>query len=130
MQHLQPCRERRGSYCGWKDTAYRRPYLIFFLKSGNPYSYTLKAFGYEDKTGNFTVTGNPAEDAQNITMTALEKQTVSFGAVTAEDGAAIQPVITVTCPAWPDQKLTAETNGAIYQLPAGEYHYTISLPRL
>lgn len=102
-----------------------RTYLL--PKSGNPYSYTLKAFGYEDKTGSFTVTGNPAEDAQNITMTALEKQTVSFGAVTAEDGAAIQPVITVTCPAWPDQKLTAETNG-IYQLPAGEYHYTIACP--
>lgn len=66
-----------------------RTYLL--PKSGNPYSYTLKAFGYEDKTGNFTVTGNPAEDAQNITMTALEKQAVSFGAVTAEDGAAIQP---------------------------------------
>ena len=37
-------------------------------KSGNPYSYTLKAFGYEEKTGSFSVTGDKAADAQNITM--------------------------------------------------------------
>lgn len=29
-------------------------------KSGNPYSYTLKAFGYEEKTGSFSVTGDKA----------------------------------------------------------------------
>ena len=48
-------------------------------KSGNPYSYTLKAFGYEEKTGSFSVTGDEAKDAQKITMTELTKQTVTFG---------------------------------------------------
>ena len=96
-------------------------------KSGNPYSYTLKAFGYEEKSGRFTVTGDTATDAQNITMASLPAQAVTFGAVAAEDGKAITPAITVTCPAWPAQALAAQGDGS-YLLPAGDYSYTISCP--
>ena len=92
-------------------------------KSGNPYAYTLKAFGYEDKSGTFTVTDG--DNAQTVTMTKLPTQKVTFGAVTAADGKDITSKISVTCAAWPEQKLTAIADG-IYDLPAGEYSYAVS----
>ncbi len=92
-------------------------------KSGNPYAYTLKAFGYEDKSGTFTVADG--DNAQTVTMTKLPTQKVTFGAVTAADGKDITPVISVTCAAWPAQKLTAAADGS-YDLPAGEYSYAVS----
>lgn len=92
-------------------------------KSGSPYAYTLKAFGYEDKSGTFTVTDG--DNAQTVTMTKLPTQKVTFGAVTAADGKDITPVISVTCTAWPEQTLTAVADGS-YGLPAGEYSYAVS----
>ena len=92
-------------------------------KSGNPYAYTLKAFGYEDKSGTFTVTDG--DNAQTVSMTKLPTQKVTFGAVTAADGKDITPVISVTCTAWPAQKMTAAADGS-YDLPAGEYSYAVS----
>ena len=100
-----------------------RTYLL--PKSGNPYHYQLRAFGYEETKGSFTVTGNKKTDAQKITMTPLAKQTVTFGAVTAADEKEITPTITVTCPAWPKESLKAKEDGS-YQLPAGDYQYVIS----
>lgn len=92
-------------------------------KSGSPYAYTLKAFGYEDKSGTFTVTDG--DNAQTVTLTKLPTQKVTFGAVTAADGKDITPVISVTCTAWPEQTLTAVADGS-YGLPAGEYSYAVS----
>ena len=92
-------------------------------KSGNPYSYSARAFGYADANGAYTVTG--VDDAPNVTLDALARQTVTFGAVTAEDGKEIMPLITVTSKDWPSQTLTAEPSGG-YLLPNGEYSYTIS----
>ena len=92
-------------------------------KSGNPYAYTLKAFGYEDKSGTFTVPDG--DNAQTVTLTKLPTQKVTFGAVTAADSKDITPVISVTCAAWPEQTLTAVEDGS-YDLPAGEYSYAVS----
>ena len=92
-------------------------------KSGNPYSYSARAFGYADANGAYFVTG--VDDAPNVTLDALARQTVTFGAVTAADGKEIAPTITVTSKDWPSQTLTAESSGA-YLLPNGEYSYTIS----
>ena len=92
-------------------------------KSGNPYSYSARAFGYADANGAYTVTG--VDDAPNVTLDALVRQTVTFGAVKAADGKEIMPLITVTSKDWPSQTLTAEPNGG-YLLPDGEYSYTIS----
>lgn len=92
-------------------------------KSGNPYRYSARAFGYADANGAYTVTG--ANDAPNVTLDALARQTVTFGAVTAADSKEIMPLITVTSKDWPSQTLTAEPNGG-YLLPDGEYSYTIS----
>lgn len=92
-------------------------------KSGNPYAYTLKAFGYEDKSGTFTVTDG--DNALTVTLTKLPTQKVTFGAVTAADGKDITPKISVTCTVWPEQTLTAATDGS-YDLPAGEYSYAVS----
>lgn len=92
-------------------------------KSGNPYSYSARAFGYADANGAYTVTG--VDDAPNVTLDALARQRVTFGAVTAADGKEIMPLITVTSKDWPSQTLTAEPTGA-YLLPNGEYSYTIS----
>ena len=93
-------------------------------KSDSQYSYTIKAFGYQDAAGTFTVTGNETADTQSVTLTALDTYTVTVGAITAADGAAIDPTVTVTCPAW-QKTLTAEADGS-YRLPNGSYHYTIS----
>lgn len=92
-------------------------------KSGSLYAYTLKAFGYEDKSGTFNVTDG--DNAQTVTMTKLPTQKVTFGAVTAADGKDITSKISVTCTAWPAQKLTAAADGS-YDLPAGEYSYAVS----
>ena len=92
-------------------------------KSGNPYRYSARAFGYADANGAYTATG--VDDAPNVTLDALARQTVTFGAVTAADGKEIMPLITVTSKDWPLQTLTAEPTGA-YLLPNGEYSYTIS----
>ena len=92
-------------------------------KSGNPYSYSARAFGYADANGAYTVTG--VDDAPNVTLDALARQPVTFGTVTAEDGKEIMPLITVTSKDWPSQTLTAEPTGG-YLLPNGEYSYTIS----
>ena len=92
-------------------------------KSGSLYAYTLKAFGYEDKSGTFTVTDG--DNAQMVTLTKLPTQKVTFGAVTAADGKDITPKISVTCTAWPEQTLTAVADGS-YNLPAGEYSYAVS----
>lgn len=92
-------------------------------KSGNPYSYSARAFGYADANGAYFVTGK--NDAPKVTLDALARQTVTFGAVTAADGKEIMPLITVTSKDWPSQTLTAEPTGG-YLLPNGEYSYTIS----
>lgn len=92
-------------------------------KSGNPYRYSARAFGYADANGTYTVTGK--NDAPKVTLDALARQTVTFGAVTAADGKEIMPLITVTSKDWPSQTLTAEPTGG-YLLPNGEYSYTIS----
>ena len=92
-------------------------------KSGNPYSYSARAFGYADANGAYTVTG--VDDAPKVTLVVLVRQTVTFGAVTAADGKEIAPTITVTSKDWPSQTLTAEPTGG-YLLPNGEYSYTIS----
>lgn len=92
-------------------------------KSGSPYAYTLKAFGYEDKSGTFTVPDG--DNALTVALTKLPTQKVTFGAVTAADGKDITSKISVTCTAWPEQTLTAVADG-IYDLPAGEYSYAVS----
>ena len=92
-------------------------------KSGSPYTYTLKAFGYKDKSGTFTVPDG--DNALTVTMTKLPTQKVTFGAVTAADGKDITSKISVTCTAWPEQTLTAAADGS-YDLPAGEYSYAVS----
>lgn len=92
-------------------------------KSGSPYTYTLKAFGYKDKSGTFTVPDG--DNALTVTMTKLPTQKVTFGAVTAADGKDITSKISVTCAAWPAQTLTAAEDGG-YNLPAGEYSYAVS----
>ena len=94
-------------------------------KSGNPYSYKVSAFGYEEKTDTFSVTGDATQDTHTVTLTALAAQTVTFGAITAADGKEITPTITVASKDWPSEMLTAGEDGT-YSLPAGEYTYTIS----
>ena len=93
-------------------------------KSDSQYSYSIKAFGYQDAVGTFTVTGNETADTQSVTLTALNTYTVTVGAITAADNKSIDPTVTVTCPAW-SKTLTAEDDGS-YSLPNGSYHYTIS----
>lgn len=92
-------------------------------KSGNPYSYSAKAFGYTEKSGSFNVTGNATE---TVVLEEQATKSVTFGKITSEDNKEISPKIAIICPNWPNQAIDSE-NGS-YQLPAGEYQYTVSCP--
>ncbi len=92
-------------------------------KSGNPYSYTAKAFGYKEAAGSFNVSGS--NDRVDITLDKLPNYTVTFGAITAADGKEISPSIKVTSKEWPAYEISAEKEGH-YSLPDGEYAYTVT----
>ena len=93
-------------------------------KSDSQYSYSIKAFGYQDVNDTFSVIGDETADTQSVTLTALDTYPVTVGAITAADNKSIDPTVTVTCPAW-SKTMTAEADGS-YRLPNGSYHYTIS----
>ena len=94
-------------------------------KSGNPYSYTAKAFGYKEYAGSFSVGENDGK--VNVTLDKLPNYAVSFGAITAADGKEIAPVIKVVSSEWPAYEISEENAGS-YSLPDGEYTYSISCP--
>ena len=94
-------------------------------KSGNPYSYTAKAFGYKNAAGSFSVGENGGK--VNVTLDKLPNYAVSFGAITAADGKEIVTVIKVVSSEWPAYEISEENAGS-YSLPDGEYTYSISCP--
>ena len=86
----------------------------FTLPDGE-YSYTVTAFGYEAKSGKVTVSGK--EVSENITLTAMEKRTVTFTISPANANAAVTVL-------WNGQTISPEADGT-YLLPDGEYTYTV-----
>ena len=86
----------------------------FALPDGE-YDYTVSAFGYGAKSGKITVSGGVV--SESVTLSAVEKRTVTFDITPAGVNAAV----TVT---WNGQTISAESDGT-YKLPDGEYTYTV-----
>ena len=86
------------------------------------YSYEASAFGYETATGNIEVTSENV--TKSIVLTALPAYTVSFAIGMPEGLSASDATIQVKSGT---QVIASQANGT-YNLPAGEYTYTVTHP--
>lgn len=94
-------------------------------KAGNPYSYTARAFGYEEKAGSFSITGDPAQDALEVVLTEKPRYSVTFSYEKEEGGPDSAVDVYVTSGEYPSEELQAETDGS-FLLPDGTYSYRIA----
>ena len=86
----------------------------FALPDGE-YDYTVSAFGYKAKSGEITVNGSAV--SETVTLSAVEKRTVTFNITQADVNAAVTVL-------WNGQVISPEADGG-YLLPDGEYTYTV-----
>ena len=93
-------------------------------KAGNPYRYTARTFGYEGASGTFIVTGNPLQDALDITLTEKPRYPVVFSYEKEEGGPDSTVTVHVTSGEYPSEDLQAEEDGS-FLLPDGTYSYRI-----
>lgn len=94
--------------------------VIYALADGT-YDYTVSCFGYAERTGQITV--DSAGVKQAVTLDASTRQAVTFQVTRPEDISAPY-TISVLFQGEPVAHSGDEAN--VYQLPAGEYTYTIS----
>ena len=87
------------------------------------YTYTATAFGYEDKTGTITVSGEDV--TETIALTKLSSQEVTF-AVTVPEG---MDASLVQIKVMQGSEEISPSGSGTYELPAGEYTYTVTHPR-
>lgn len=93
---------------------------VYIAAKNTDYTYTVTKFGYETATGTISVA--TADVNKTVTLTELEKQTVTFN-ITKPEGVNAEPTITVE-----SGSITAYTgSGANCTLPAGDYTYTAKL---
>ena len=93
---------------------------VYIAAKNTDYTYTVSKFGYETATGTINVA--TADVNKTVTLTELEKQTVTFN-ITKPEGVNAEPTITVE-----SGSITAYTgSGANCTLPAGDYTYTAKL---
>lgn len=94
----------------------------YIAAKNTDYTYTVSKFGYETATGTINVATTDVN--KTVTLTELEKQTVTFN-ITKPEGVNAEPTITVTVKSG---SITAYTgSGANCTLPAGDYTYTAKL---
>ena len=94
-------------------------------KSGNPYQYEAKAYGYTSKSGSFNVKGNKDSDKKIISLVKQQTYKVSIPFVKETGGQASDTVITVASKEYPQTVITAEKDGS-FSLPNGNYTYRVS----
>ena len=93
---------------------------VYIAAKNTDYTYTVSKFGYETATG--TIKVETGDVNKTVTLTELEKQTVTFN-ITKPEGVNAEPTITVE-----SGSITAYTgSGANCTLPAGNYTYTATL---
>ena len=93
---------------------------VYIAAKNTDYTYTVSKFGYEMATG--TIKVETGDVNKTVTLTELEKQTVTFN-ITKPEGVNAEPTITVN-----SGSITAYTgSGANCTLPAGDYTYTAKL---
>ena len=96
-------------------------YGVYTVEDGT-YSYTINAFGYETAAGTVIVNGGDKEEQKTLTKLASKK--VSFHVTVPEGLESSDVSIEVKNGS---ETVSAEADGT-YQLPAGEYTYTITHP--
>ena len=94
---------------------------VYTVEDGT-YSYTINAFGYETAAGTVIVNGGDKEERKTLTKLASKK--VSFHVTVPEGLESSDVSIEVKNGS---ETVSAEADGT-YQLPAGEYTYTITHP--
>lgn len=109
---------------GQKPLADGRTYQL--AKMGNPYAYTVKAYGYEEAAGTVQAAGDRDKDTCDITLRKKPFYTVSVPYEKEEGGADGEAVIRLTSKEWPDAVISADESGS-FALPDGEYVYSVSL---
>lgn len=94
--------------------------VIYALADGT-YDYTVSCFGYAEQTGQITVNGADVE--QTVTLDASARQTVTFQVTRPEDISAPYEISVL----FQGEPVPHSGDDAdVYQLPAGEYTYTVS----
>lgn len=93
---------------------------VYIAAKNTDYTYTVSKFGYETATG--TIKVETGDVNKTVTLTELEKQTVTFN-ITKPEGVNAEPTITVNSGS--TQVYTG--NGAACRLPEGTYTYTAKL---
>ena len=93
---------------------------VYIAAKNTSYTYTVSKFGYETATG--TIKVETGDVNKTVTLTELEKQTVTFN-ITKPEGIAAEPAITVKS----DSTQVYTGNGAGCRLPEGTYTYTAKL---
>lgn len=87
---------------------------VFALPDGT-YSYSVRAFGYLEKTGELTVQGGTVDES--VTLAAAARRSVTFTVTPADANAAVTVL-------WNGQAVAPESDGS-YSLPYGDYQYLI-----
>ena len=87
---------------------------VFALPDGT-YSYSVRAFGYLEKTGELTVQGGTVDES--VTLAAAARRSVTFTVTPADANAAVTVL-------WNRQAVAPESDGS-YSLPYGDYQYLI-----
>ena len=90
----------------------------YALKKGTTYTYKVSKFGYITKAGSFTVSGDLE---RTITLDEAKKWNVAFHIVTPS-GISATPKIVIK----EGQTVRAEGTAAAYELPNGNYSYSVS----
>lgn len=93
---------------------------VYIAAKNTDYTYTVSKFGYETATGTINVATTDVN--KTVTLTELEKQTVTFN-ITKPEGVSAEPTVTVKS----GRDTVYTGSGTNCTLPAGNYTYTATL---
>ncbi|MCM1158721.1 MAG: fibronectin type III domain-containing protein [Bacteroidales bacterium] len=96
-----------------------------FSKAGNPYAYTVRAYGYDTLSGTVQVTGDREKDSCDLSMVKKPLYTVSVPYTKEEGGADGEVTVRVASTDYPDAEISANEDGT-FSLPEGQYTYSVS----
>lgn len=94
-------------------------------KAGNPYNYTVTAYGYEQSSGSFCVTGDASADQMAVVLKKQPVYQVVFPVEKEEGGKESDTQILVTSDTYPEAVIEPQADGS-FALPNGTYAYKVS----
>ena len=98
-------------------------------KSGNPYSYTAKAFGYEGTEGTFNISGDEEQDKLTVRLQKQQTYQVTIPYEKESGGPAGTVKLDVKSDDYPNAVIKAENQeDNVFALPKGTYTYKVVCP--